>query len=530
MIPAIRLAQINPTVGDIPGNAARIRAAYAEGKAAGAGLVVLPELCITGYPPEDLVFTPAFRRDAMRAAEELAALTAGDAPAMLVGCVWENPDSKLYNAALLLDDGDIRHIHRKHHLPNEGVFDEKRLFTAGELPEAVLWRGMRLGVLICEDLWQKEAPEHLAAQKPDGILCVNASPFELGKQERREARALEVAALAGCPLYYLNMVGGQDELVFDGGSFAVGADGRVTARMALFKEDSGFGSQGSEFRIQNSELLYRAMTLGLRDYVEKNGFPGVVIGLSGGIDSALTACVCVDALGAGRVHCVMLPSPYTLEMSMEDAALLAGRLGVRYDIVPIAEGMEAAERMLEWLDGVPSAAAFENIQSRLRGLLLMAISNSTGNLLITTGNKSEMATGYATLYGDMCGAFSVLKDVYKTEVFALARWRNTQGGEAVIPERSITRPPSAELHENQLDEDTLPPYELLDKILFHLIEERLSAEETAAKGIDRATAEKVARLLYASEYKRRQSPPGVKLSGTAFGRDRRFPLTNGFML
>lgn len=407
-------------------------------------------------------------------------------------------------------------------------------------------------MLICEDMWGEEASAHLAAQHPGLIVCINASPFEQGKQARREALAFGVAQKAGCPLVYLNQVGGQDELVFDGGSFMVDAQGEVVERLPFF-ESSEFGIQSSEKKktvpelgTLNSELLYKAMQTGLRDYVNKNGFPGVVIGLSGGIDSALTAVVCADALGAERVHCVMLPSPYTSQMSLDDAAELAENLGVRYDILPISPGMEAAEAMLEGMEGVgmrgrpeggaacqktidvPTSIAFENIQSRLRGMLLMAISNSTGSLLITTGNKSEMATGYATLYGDMCGAFSVLKDVYKTEVFALSRWRNEQ--KPTIPERTITRPPSAELREGQVDEDSLPPYDILDKILFHLVEERLAVDDIVAKGFDHQTVEKVARLLFISEYKRRQAPPGVKLSAMAFGRDRRFPLTNRFTL
>ncbi len=554
------LAQLNFTVGDIAGNAARVCEAYAKAKAEGAELVVFPELCVIGYPPEDLIFTPKLRHDAMVMARELALLTK-DGPAMLLGCVWEEgrgnrepgiekfpdsrfqiPDSSLYNAALLLDEGRIQHIQYKHHLPNYGVFDEKRVFERGPLPEVITWRGRKLGVLICEDMWGSEAAAHLAKGKPDMIVCLNASPFEQGKHKRRVALAAQVAQSAHCPLVYLNQVGGQDELVFDGGSFVVDASGEVVERLAFFEEEiRELGIENRESRKMTLQipdsgfpvpdsysLLYQAMTVALRDYVNKNGFPGVVIGLSGGIDSALTACVCVDALGAERVHCVMLPSPYTSQISLEDAAELAKNLGVRYDILPISPGMEAAQAMLSGMEGVPSALAFENIQSRLRGLLLMAISNSTGALLITTGNKSEMATGYATLYGDMCGAFSVLKDVYKTQVFALARWRNSQ--EATIPERIITRPPSAELREGQVDEDSLPPYAVLDKILYHLVEERLAVDEVAAKGYDRAVVEKVARLLYLSEYKRRQAPPGVKLTAMAFGRDRRFPLTNRFML
>ncbi len=554
---SLYLAQLNFTVGDIAGNAARIRAVYEAAKEANAELVVFSELCLIGYPPEDLIFTPKLRRDAMAAAHELAAITKGG-PAMLLGCVWEEERqeareesrerrdishrsplySRLYNAAVLLDNGAVQHIQYKHHLPNYGVFDEKRVFERGPLPNIIPWRGKKLGVLICEDIWGDEAPAYLAAQQPDMIICINASPFEQGKQQKREALAAQEAQRASCPLIYLNQVGGQDELVFDGGSFVVDPAGVMVERLAFFEEEvSGVGFQvpGKEKTsgTRNPEpetLLYQAMQTGLRDYVNKNGFPGVVIGLSGGIDSALTAVICVDALGPEHVHCVMLPSPYTSQISLDDAAQLAENLAVRYDVLPIAPGMKAAQAMLATLEGVPTPVAFENIQSRLRGLLLMAISNSTGALLITTGNKSEMATGYATLYGDMCGAFSVLKDVYKTEVFALARWRNEQGDSALIPERTITRPPSAELRENQKDEDSLPPYEILDKILYSMVECRMSAEEIVAQGHERAVVERVAHLLYISEYKRRQAPPGVKLSTMAFGRDRRFPLTNRFLL
>lgn len=578
--PSILLAQLNFTVGDIAGNVARIRDVHAKAAASGAELVVFPELCVIGYPPEDLIFTPKLCRDAMAAVQELAELTIGDAPAIVLGGIWEGWRDEIgiknagsvefrtrptvFNCVFLLADGEIAETQAKHHLPNEGVFDERRVFTPGMLPGVIEWRGRKLGILVCEDMWQEEAPAHLVAEKPDILICINASPFELGKQQRREALAANIARQAECPFYYLNMVGGQDELVFDGGSFVMDGEGVVVERLPFFEEvvfdcpcsgllASAIGdaplAEGSHERSvraqslipESSSLLYRAMVTGLRDYVEKSGFPGVVIGLSGGIDSALTACVAVDALGAERVQCVMLPSPYTSQISLDDAAELAVNLGVRYDILPITPGMEATDAMLAGLEGVPSPLAQENIQSRLRGLLLMAISNSTGSLLITTGNKSEMAVGYATLYGDMCGAFSVLKDVYKTEVFALARWRNEGAyrsgrvergatGKNLIPERTITRPPSAELRENQKDEDSLPPYEVLDKILFLMVEERMSVEEISAKGFDRAVVQKIARLLYQSEYKRRQAPPGVKLTRLAFGRDRRFPLTNRFIL
>ncbi len=557
----VALSQLNLTVGDIAGNVERIRAAYDSAAAEGAELVVFPELAVIGYSPEDLIYTPYFQEKSMAAIEALAQVTAGGGPAILVGHISlmseadqakalrpkDRYTNTLYNSVYLLDDGKIAQVQHKHHLPNYGVFDEKRVFERGPLPEVMEWRGRRLGVFVCEDMWGERVAPHLIAQQPDVLISINASPFEAEKQERREALAGRIAKEAGVPLFYLNQVGGQDELVFDGGSLVVNAAGEVAARMAFFAEETILCTLDGEAVTVPQEVprpiiglqdsLYLAMMTGLRDYVEKNGFPGVVLGLSGGIDSALTAVVAVDALGAERVHAVMLPSPYTSEMSLEDAAELVEALGVEYHVLPIDPGMAAADEILAPVEGVPCALAKENIQSRLRGLTLMAISNSSGKLLITTGNKSEMAVGYATLYGDMCGAFSVLKDLYKTEVFAVSRWRNEvlpQGAlgpsGVVIPERTITRPPSAELREGQVDEDSLPPYDVLDAILKSLVEGRLSVDDMVRAGYEREVVEHVARLLYVSEYKRRQAPPGVKLTTMAFGRDRRFPLTNRFTL
>ncbi len=533
----IALAQENLTVGDIGGNRSLLAACHARAGDENADLVVFSELAGVGYPPEDLIFVPAFRRAAMEAVLELAALTA-DGPAILTGGLWEE-DGHLYNCAFLLEGGEIVYRQPKHHLPNYGVFDEKRVFSPGPLPDVPAWRGIKLGIFVCEDMWGGEAPAHLARQKPDLLISLNASPFESGKQQRREALAARIVRQADAPLLYLNQTGGQDELVFDGGSFAMDANGEIIQRLYFFEPHESLFSYAKGILTPRRKtrphalpppeaLLFEAMKCGLRDYVRKNGFPGVVLGLSGGIDSALSACVAAEALGPGHVHCLMLPSPYTSPESLEDAATLAAGLGVRYGIIPITEGMEAAAHMLQTIP--PSPLARENIQSRLRGLLLMAISNTEGKLLITTGNKSEMAVGYATLYGDMCGAYSVLKDLYKTEVYRVARWFNAQDSEPVIPERILTRPPSAELRENQRDEDSLPPYDVLDPILRLLVEGMRSVGEIVAEGFEREMVENIARLLYASEYKRRQSPPGVKLTPMAFGRDRRFPLTNRFRL
>lgn len=533
----LHLCQIDLTVGDIDGNRALMERCWKRGKAQGVELLVFPELSLIGYPPEDLIFTPKLQDDAMAAALSLATITK-DGPAMLVGGVWREGEH-LFNTVFLMDEGRIVHKQYKHHLPNYGVFDEKRVFERGPLPKTFDWRGRRIAILICEDLWGDEALPSVAEGKPDIILVPNASPFEIGKHPRREALAKAAAALTGVPVCYVNQVGGQDELVFDGGSFVTDTAGEVVHRFPFFEEKQNPAFENmSAGRLPSPEsLLYRAMMVALRDYVDKNRFNGVVIGLSGGIDSALTTVIATDALGPERVHCVMLPSRFTSDISVVDATTLAATLGLTYDILGITRGMEAVDSMLSGVEGVPTDLARENIQSRLRGLLLMAISNSTGHLLITTGNKSEMAAGYATLYGDMCGAYSVLKDVYKTEVFKLSHWRNENFPDGargprgeVIAQRILTRAPSAELRENQKDEDSLPPYDILDPILREMVEERKSVEEIAAMGFDRDTVEKVAKMLYLTEYKRRQAPPGVKLTKMAFGRDRRFPLTNRFKL
>jgi NAD+ synthase len=529
-LPPITLIQSNPIVGDISGNVAGIMAAYDDAVASGAALVVFPECAIIGYSAEDLLLRPAFIESAMEAAHTLAAHTAGKDAALLTGSIWREAEA-LYNVALWMEDGRISHIQYKCELPNEGVFDERRIFQAGELPDVIAWRGHRIGVMVCADLWHRRVAAHLGAQGMELCLIINASPYERGKDAKRKALVREVALTNRIPVAYLNLCGGQDEVVFDGGSFTMDERGHVVQQLPYCEEAQAVcvWEEGAPTSIPEPHAQdYAALMMGLRDYVQKNGFQKVLLGLSGGIDSALTACIAVDALGAENVHCVMLPSPYTANISQQDAAALAAALTVRYDIVPIAEGMEAIEAMLSPLNAaVPTALARENIQSRLRAVALMAISNSTGALLITTGNKSELAVGYATLYGDMCGAYNPLKDVYKTEVYALAQWRNSQTN--IIPDRILTRAPSAELRDNQTDQDSLPPYDVLDGILRHIIEGRASSADCVAAGYDRTVVERVIQLLTRAEYKRSQAPIGTKLSPLAFGKDWRMPLTHRYM-
>lgn len=540
----IALAQINQITGDIDGNIAAMLAARS--RAAGADLVVFPELSLIGYPPEDLVLKPALQQAARAGLERLAA-TADGGPAMIVGTCWAE-DGKLYNAAALLDGGRIAAVTRKHDLPNYGVFDEKRVFAAGPLPGPIAFRGVRLGIPVCEDIWTPDVCECLAETGAEILITPNASPYELGKEDKRLQHVVARVTETGLPLIYLNRIGGQDELVFDGGSFILNADRSLAARLPEWQEAvvmTTWTRTASGWRCEKGEIVppcgelegvYRAMVLGLRDYVTRNRFPGVVLGMSGGIDSALSAAVAVDALGADKVWCVMMPSRFTSQESLEDAADCADRLGVRLDTVHIEPAVEAFDTMLAPLfEGRGRDITEENIQSRTRGLTLMALSNKFGHMVLTTGNKSEMSTGYATLYGDMCGGYSVLKDVYKTMVFELCRWRNANrpaealgpDGE-VIPERIITKPPTAELRENQKDEDSLPPYPVLDAILHGLVEEELSVDAIVERGFDPAVVSRVERLLYVAEYKRRQAPPGVKITPRSFGRDRRYPITNAF--
>ncbi|MGK2285738.1 NAD+ synthase [Pedomonas sp. V897] len=541
----IALAQINQITGDIDGNIAAML--DARNRARDADLIVYPELALIGYPPEDLVLKPAFQQAARAGLERLAAATLDGGPAMLAGTCWLE-DGKLYNAVALLENGRIAAITRKHDLPNYGVFDEKRVFASGPLPGPIPFRGVRLGIPICEDIWSPDVCECLAETGAEILISPNASPFELGKDDKRLHHTVARVTETGLPLVYLNRLGGQDELVFDGGSFVLNGDAALAARFPEWQEHiavTDWTRTASGWRCEKAEIVppcetlesvYRAMCLGLKDYVTRNRFPGVVIGMSGGIDSALSAAVAVDALGADKVWCVMMPSRYTSRESLEDAAECSRRLGVRLDTVPIEPAVEAFGAMLAPLfEGRGRDITEENIQSRIRGVTLMALSNKFGHMVLTTGNKSEMSTGYATLYGDMCGGYSVLKDVYKTMVFELCRWRNAHlpiealgpRGE-VIPERIITKPPTAELRENQKDEDSLPPYPVLDAILTGLVEEELSVDAIAARGYDPATVARVERLLYVAEYKRRQAPPGVKITPRNFGRDRRYPITNAF--
>ncbi len=542
----IAFAQCNPVVGDVDGNIARVREVMAA--CAGVDLIMFSELVVSGYPPEDLVLKPFFQDKIEAAVEALARETGGGKPALLVTAPWRD-NGKLYNAVLLLDGGAIAAKRFKYDLPNYGVFDEKRVFAPGPMPGPINFRDVRLGIPICEDIWKPDVVECLQESGAEILLVPNGSPFESDKYHERQMHAVARVTESGLPLAYINQVGGQDELVFDGGSFVLNSDCSLAAQAPPWREvtlvtEWRRGSDG-RWRCEPAataappeglDAVYNAMMLGLRDYVRKNGFPGIVIGLSGGIDSALSAAVAVDALGAENVHAIMMPSPYTSRESLEDAQEAAKLMGIRYDVVPIEPAMKAFDAMLKPIFADRAAdTTEENIQARTRGILLMGISNKFGSMLLTTGNKSEMAVGYATLYGDMSGGYSVLKDVYKTDVFRLSHWRNQQRPESalgpagrIIPERIITKPPSAELKPNQTDQDSLPPYDVLDDILSCLIEGEMGLAEITGRGHDAATVQRVWRMLDLAEYKRRQAPPGVKLTRRAFGRDRRYPITNAF--
>ncbi len=543
----IALAQMNPHVGEVRANAARIRALRAQAAAMGADLLVTPEFSIAGYPPEDLVLKPAFRDACAAEIAALAAETADGGPGIILGGPWME-GGKLFNAAFLLDGGAIVARRAKHELPNYGVFDDKRVFDAGPAPGPVVFRGVRLGMMVCEDWWFPAVSETLQESGAEILLSINGSPFELDKGEARVDLAVARVVETGLPFVFLNQVCGQDELVFEGASFVLNADRTLAVKAPAFAEalvltEWTRGPEGWRCAPQEpapplgrEAQIYVAMMLGLRDYVTKNRFPGVVLGLSGGIDSALSAAVAADALGPDRVRAVMLPSPYTSAESLEDAAACARLLGIRYETVPIGPAMEAFGAMLAPAFGNrPPDITEENIQSRIRGVTLMAMSNKFGDMLLTTGNKSEMSTGYATIYGDMCGGYSVLKDVYKTDVFAVCRWRNAHRPDgalgpdgAAMPERVITKPPSAELKPDQKDQDTLPPYDVLDALLHGLVEEEQGVDAMVARGFERDLVLRVWRMLDRAEYKRRQAPPGVKIGRRAFGRDRRYPITNGF--
>ena len=545
----IVIAQLTQAVGDLAANAAAMLAARA--RHMDADLILFPELQLIGYPPEDLVLKPAL---AVRAAEELAKLalaTSDGGPALLVGSVERDADGKLYNILALLDGGRAHAVRRKHDLPNYGTFDEKRVFAAGPLPDIVEWRGVKLGLPICEDGWYPPVCAHLADQGAELLISVNGSPYEIDKDERRltEVFAARVTE-TGLPLIFLNRVGGQDELVFDGCSFVLGADGSMRHRLTDWDEEERVThwTRGADGRWEcaagpiaawddNPADIYHAMVMALRDYVDRNGFPGVVLGLSGGIDSALVAAIAADAFGPDRVWCVMLPSRFTSQSSLDDAAACANMIGCRHDVIPIAPAVEAFDAMLEgsFADRDYDITE-ENVQSRIRCVTLMALSNKFGPMLLTTGNKSEMSVGYSTIYGDMAGGYNPLKDAYKTTVFALAKWRNANiprlslnARAPVMPEEIITKPPSAELRPDQRDEDSLPPYGDLDRMLHALVEEEQTVDDVVARfGFDRAAVARIERLLAIAEYKRRQAPLGVKLGTRNFGRDRRYPITHGF--
>jgi NAD+ synthase len=548
----ITLAQLNPIVGDVAGNAAKARVARKRASADGAALVVFPELFISGYPPEDLVLKPAFQAACRSAIEELARETADGGPAMLIGSPWVD-DGKLYNACALLDEGRIAAIRFKANLPNYGVFDEKRLFARGPAAGPVTIRGIRVGVPICEDIWLEESEEYenvvecLAETGAEILIVPNGSPYARNKNDLRLSIAVARVTESDLPLVYLNQVGGQDELVFDGASFALNADRSLAAQLPAFEEsittlrwikgDAGWRCDGPVAPlVEGDKADYAACVLGLRDYVNKTGFPGVLLGVSGGIDSALCAAIAVDALGAERVRGVMLPFRYTAQVSLDDAARLAKALGIRYEVLPIAPAVNGFEVILSGtFAGLPRDITEENLQARARGTLLMAISNKTGAMVVTTGNKSEMSVGYATLYGDMNGGFNPIKDIYKTEVFRLSTLRNAwkpdgalgPSGE-LIPVNIITRPPTAELRENQTDQDSLPPYDMLDAILERLVEREEPLASIVAEGFDREVVARIDRLLNIAEYKRRQAAPGVKVTQRNFGRDRRYPIINKF--
>ncbi len=546
----IAMAQINQRVGDLTGNADAMLTWRAKAMAAevSTDLILFPEQQLIGYPAEDLVLKPAFQQAAAREMERLAKATADGGPAMLVGSILKEGD-QLFNIVALLDGGKVAAIRKKHELPNYGTFDEKRIFTAGPLPAPVAFRGVKLGLPICEDGWFPDVCAHLKDLGSEILLSVNGSPYEIDKDDRRQSRVFEQRVReTGLPLLFLNRVGGQDELVFDGCSFVLNADGIAARRLPDWEEhlaitrwskgDGGWECDAGELaRWEDHPAdIYSAMVLSLRDYVDRNKFPGVVLGLSGGIDSAICAAIAADALGPERVWCVMLPSRYTGQLSLDLAAECATMIGCKLDRIEINPAVVAFDEMLSGsFADVEVDITEENVQSRIRGVTLMALSNKFGHMLLTTGNKSEMSVGYATIYGDMAGGYNPLKDAYKMTVFAISKWRNKQkpriglGTDGpVMPETIITRPPSAELRPDQKDSDSLPEYPVLDDILLGLVEQELSVDEVIARGHDRGVVQRIERLLYIAEYKRRQAPPGVKLGSRNFGRDRRYPITNAF--
>lgn len=542
----IAIGQLNLAVGDIAGNTQKLLNARQWAVEQNADLIVFPELSVTGYPPEDMVLKEEFVRMAMQSVQDLADATEDGKTAMLVSSPWKE-EGGLYNAAILVTNGRIDSVQYKHDLPNYGVFDEKRVFNAGELPKLTLFRGVKLGIMICEDMWNLKVCNALSGA--DILINVSASPFEVGKHEKRVKSAGENIDRLGVPMIYVNHLCGQDDLVFDGDSFVLSHEKELQVRLPRTGEAlelTEWSYDGSHWICRpgtfvsydsEEQVIYQAMMLGLRDYVSRNGFPGVILGMSGGIDSALTAAVAVDALGKDKVRLVMMPSRYTSQESVDDAQACSDALGVTLEHVPIDEMMCAFEDNLSpHVGGKVEGLTEENLQSRIRGVTLMAFSNQSGYMVVATGNKSEMSMGYATLYGDMCGGYSVLKDVYKMQVYALSKWRNSHVPETgkgvegvVLPANILSKAPTAELRPDQKDEDSLPPYSVLDPILERLIERGWSIGQVVKDGFDKELVEKVSTLLYRAEYKRRQSPPGVKISERPFSRDRRYPITNRFV-
>ena len=540
----ISLVQMNPTVGAVRGNAAKIRDFAQMAAESGAEIVVFPELALCGYPPDDLVLRPRF----MDAVEAEADKLAGELPKDVLSIVGVplREDGQLFNTALLFRGGKRVAVAKKMLLPNYGVFDERRIFSPGTAPLVFEFKGVRLAIHICEDSWWPEGESFRGLKGAcDMLVNLSASPYCRGRENDREAMAGAATSALRVPMLYTNILGGQDELVFDGGGMVAAADGRVVVRSELFREgmlmaelertDQGWvPAQGRLAEMPDPvEEVYEALKIGLRDYVDKNGFPGVIVALSGGIDSALVATIATDALGKERVFGVTLPSVITSKETYSDALELARRLGIPCLRIPIVPAVDALSGMLapacaavDWAKALPGTLMEENLQARIRGVIVMALSNRYGHMVVTTGNKSEMATGYATLYGDMCGGFALIKDVPKTLVFELARWRNGRG--EVIPPSTISRPPSAELKPGQRDSDSLPPYEVLDPILERYVEQQAGLKDILAEGFDEATVRRVIRMVDRSEYKRRQGAPGVKITPKAFGRDRRMPITNGF--
>lgn len=535
----IAIAQLNFTVGDLQGNKEKILNAHKDAHAKGADIIIFSEMAITGYPPEDLVLLSDFQDKATEIVRQLAPHTK-NGTAMLVGCLWRECENHIFNVAALLDNGKIEHITSKYDLPNYGVFDEKRVFTSAPLPVPIEFRGVKLGVMICEDLWGFKVSKHLQEKGAEILISINASPFETEKHERRIKIATKNVLQTSLPLIYTNQICGQDELVFDGSSFILNNNAQIGLQAPRWDESLNITNWHKSDNIwicDNQEMphiqpnrlenIYEAIKLGLKDYILKNQFKGVIIGMSGGIDSAISAAVAVDALGAEKVRLVVMPSKYTSQESINDAEECSKMLGVKLEIINIEKAVAAFTDMLkEPFSGYKEDTTEENLQSRVRGNILMALSNKFGHMVLTTGNKSEMAVGYATLYGDMCGGYNPLKDIYKTDIFKLANWLNEQS--EVIPQNIITKPPSAELRPNQRDDDSLPPYDVLDDILIRLIDNRHSVKQIIEHGHPKEIVQRVAKLVKLSEYKRRQAPIGTKITKLNFGRDRRFPITSKY--